>query len=53
MDQGIEQALQSLNVPSRSQVTAVAKQIVELEDRLERIEDAVGAVLRRLDKEPR
>src|SRR5256885_4169006 len=52
-DQGIEQALQSLNLPSRSQLTAVAKQIVELEDRLERIEDTIGAVLRRLDKEPR
>ena len=52
-DQGIEQALQSLNLPSRSQLTAVAKQIVELEDRLERIEDTIGAVLRRLDTEPR
>ena len=51
-DQGIEQALQSLNLPSRSQLTAVAKQIVELEDRLERIEDTIGAVLRRLEKEP-
>jgi hypothetical protein len=51
-DQGIEQALQSLNLPSRTQLTAVAKQIVELEDRLERIEDTVGAVLRRLEKEP-
>jgi hypothetical protein len=51
-DQAIEQALQSLNLPSRSQLTGVAKQIVELEDRIERIEDMLGAVLRRLDKEP-
>jgi hypothetical protein len=52
-DQAIEQALQSLNLPSRSQLTGVAKQIVELEDRIERIEDMLGAVLRRLDKEPK
>lgn len=52
-DQMIEQALQALNLPSRGQLTAVARQIVELEERIERIEDAVGAVLRRLDKEPR
>jgi len=52
-EQHTEQALQALGLPSRNQVTAVAKQIVELEDRLERIEDTIGAVLRRLDKEPR
>src|SRR5437763_604584 len=52
LDQCIEQALQSLNLPSRSQLTAVAKQIVDLEDRLERIEDTIGPVLRRLEKEP-
>ena len=47
-DQHVEQALQALNLPSRSQVTAVAKQIVELEERIERLEDAITAVLRRL-----
>ena len=47
-DQHVEQALQALSLPSRSQVTAVAKQIVDLEERLERLEDAVNAVLRRL-----
>ncbi len=52
-DQAVEQGLQALNLPSRSQLTAVAKQIVELEDRIERIEDMVGALLRKLDKEPR
>ncbi len=52
-DQAIEQTLQALNLPSRSQLTAVARQIVELEDRIERIEDMLGAVLRRLDKEPK
>src|SRR3989338_5122642 len=42
MDQQVEQALQALNLPSRSQVTAVAKQIVELEERIERLEDGVS-----------
>jgi polyhydroxyalkanoate synthesis regulator phasin len=52
LDQQVEQALQAFNLPSRSQLTAVAKQIVELEERIERLEDGVGAVLRRLNKEP-
>ncbi len=52
-DHGIEQALQALNLPSRSQVTGVAKQIVELEDRIERIEDMVSAILRRFEREGR
>jgi len=53
-DQQVEAALQALNLPSRSQVTAVAKQIVELEERIERLEDTIIAALRRLgDKGPR
>src|SRR2546427_2423278 len=53
VDQQIEQALQALNLPSRSQVTAVAKQIVELEDRIERLEDSITAVRSPLpNKEP-
>ena len=53
-EQQIEQALQIFNLASRTQLTAVAKQIVELEERLERMEDALGAILRRLDhKEPK
>jgi hypothetical protein len=51
-EQQIEQALATLNFASRTQVTAVAKQIVELEERLERMEDTLGAILKRLgDKE--
>jgi len=50
-EQAIEQAITTLNLASRSQLTAVAKQIVELEERLERVEDGVQAILRRLDKE--
>jgi polyhydroxyalkanoate synthesis regulator phasin len=53
-DQHVEQALQALNLPSRSQLTAVAKQIVELEERIERLEDTITAALHRLaDKNPR
>jgi hypothetical protein len=51
-EQGIEQTLQTLNVASRSQLTAVAKQIVELEERVERIEDAVNAILRTVQRGP-
>src|SRR6267143_1706857 len=53
-EQQIDQALQVLNLASRTQLTAVAKQIVELEERLERMEDTLGAILQRLDhKEPK
>lgn len=48
-EQQTEQALAALQLPSRSQVTAVAKMIVELEERMERLEDRIVAVLRRLD----
>ena len=52
-EQSVDNALQTLNLASRSQLTGVAKQIVELEERIERLEDAVHAVLRKLDREPR
>ena len=53
VDQQIEQALQALNLPSRSQLTAVAKQLVELEDRIDRLEESISAKLRRLsEREP-
>src|SRR3989338_8448331 len=53
-DKQVEQALQTFNLPSRAQLTGVARQIVELEDRIERMEDTLGAVLRRLEaREPR
>jgi hypothetical protein len=47
-EQSLEQLLQGLNVASRSQLTSVAKQIVELEERLERVEDGIQAMLARL-----
>ena len=50
-DQAIDQVLQTLNLASRTQLTAVARQIVDLEERVERIEDAVNAVLRAVQRE--
>ena len=52
-EQQIDQALATFNVASRTQLTAVAKQIVELEERLERMEDTLGAILKRLDDKER
>jgi len=52
-EQQIEQALATLNVASRTQLTAVAKQLVELEERLERMEDTLGAILKRLEDKER
>lgn len=49
MEQSIDGALQTLNLASRSQLTSVARQVVELEERVERVEDGVAAVLRKLD----
>src|SRR5688500_4167691 len=48
--QQIDTALETLNLASRTQVTNVAKQIVELEERIERLEDGIGAILRKLDQ---
>ena len=52
-EQQIDQALATLNLASRAQLTAVAKQIVELEERLERIEETLGTIARRLDDKER
>lgn len=47
--QNIDSVLETLNVASRTQLTNVARQIVELEERVERIEDGIAAVLGKLD----
>jgi hypothetical protein len=52
-EQALDQMLMHLNLASRTQLTGVAKQIVELEERLERVEDGVQAILRRLDAKER
>jgi hypothetical protein len=48
-DQSIDATLQALNLPTRAQVTSLAKQIMDLEERLDRLEDGIAAVLRRLE----
>jgi hypothetical protein len=50
VDQSLDTALQTMNLASRTQLTAVARQIVELDERVERLEDGLGAVLKRLDE---
>lgn len=50
MDQSLDTALQTMNLASRSQLTAVARQLVELDERVERLEDGIAAVLKRLDE---
>ena len=47
-DQSIEATLQAFNLPTRAQVTSLAKQIMDLEERLDRLEDGIATVLRRL-----
>jgi len=49
-EQSVEATLQAFNLPSRTQVTAVAKQIVELEERLDRLDDGIAALARRLEE---
>jgi hypothetical protein len=52
-EQAIDQALQVMNIASRSQLTSVAKQIVDLEERLERVEEGIQAILTRLSPRER
>jgi Poly(R)-hydroxyalkanoic acid synthase subunit (PHA_synth_III_E) len=47
--QSMETALFALGLPSRAQVTGVARQLVEMEERVERLEDSVRAVLEHLE----
>jgi len=48
-EQSAEAMLQALGLPSRSQVTSVARQLVELDERLERLEDGIAALRRGRD----
>ena len=45
----VDAALETLNLASRSQLTNVAQQIVDLEDRIERIEDGIAAIAKKLE----
>ncbi len=48
--QSVDTALETLNLASRTQLTNVARQIVDLEDRIERVEDGLAAILKKLDE---
>lgn len=48
-DQAVEQGLQAFNLPSRTQVANVARQIIDLEERIDRMEDMLSAIARRLE----
>jgi CII-binding regulator of phage lambda lysogenization HflD len=49
MDQSLDTALQTLNLASRTQLTAVARQLVELDERVERLEDMLKEIGKKLD----
>ncbi len=49
-EQAIDAALTTLNLASRTQLTNVAKQIVELEERIERVEDGIAAIMKKLEE---
>jgi hypothetical protein len=49
-EQSIDTVLQSFNLASRSQLTGIARQIVELDERIEHLEDRLTTVLRKLDE---
>lgn len=49
-DQAVDAALQTLNLASRTQLTAVAGQLVELDERVERVEETLGTIIRKLDE---
>jgi len=48
-DQTAEATLQALGIPSRTQVTGIARQIMDLEDRIEGLEDKLGTLLSTID----
>lgn len=47
MEQQIEQTLKSMGLPSRDQVTSLARQIVHLEEKIEGLEDRLDALLQK------
>jgi len=47
-DQQVEAALSGLGLPSRNQVVGLAAQLVQLEEKVEGVEDKLDAILRRL-----
>jgi len=48
-EQQIELSLSGLGIPSRTQVTALARHLVQVEEKIDALEDKLDRVLRRLD----
>jgi Poly(R)-hydroxyalkanoic acid synthase subunit (PHA_synth_III_E) len=48
-EQQIELSLSGLGIPSRTQVTALARHLAQVEDKIEGLEDKLDRVLRRLE----
>ena len=48
-EQQIELSLSGLGIPSRTQVTALARHLVQVEEKIDGLEDKLDRVLRRLD----
>jgi polyhydroxyalkanoate synthesis regulator phasin len=48
-EQQIELSLSGLGIPSRAQVTALARHIAQVEEKIDGLEDKVDRVLRRLN----
>ncbi len=46
----VDNALKVIGLPSRAQVTSVATQLVDLDERIDRIEDGLSAIARRLEE---
>ena len=47
-EQQVEASLAALGVPSRGQVVGLARQLVQLEEKVDRLEDRLDAILKRL-----
>jgi hypothetical protein len=48
-EQQIDASLAGLGIPSRGQVTALARHVAQVEEKIDALEDKVDRVLRRLD----
>jgi hypothetical protein len=49
-EESTEATLSALGIPSRSQLTGIARQIVDLDDRVERLEERLNTLMMRLDE---
>jgi hypothetical protein len=49
MDQSLDTALQTLNLASRTQLSGLARQVVDLDERVERMEDTLKEIIKKLD----